>query len=347
MLISINSDRTNNEFVFLLHQTLDSLATEANQNEKSYLNLHGRKLENKVYDIMNINAKGTPFENSIELISGQKFPDIIAKRYFGVEVKTTKQNHWKTTGNSVLESTRVDGIERIYMLFGKLFSPIEFKCRPYEECLSEVVVTHSPRYLINMEIEKNETIFEKLKIPYNKLRKQENPIKPILKYYRSLLKEGEDIWWLESDEEKSKSLVIKFWNSLSIPMKEIYISKGMLFFPEIFNSNFNRFSLWLYENESVICPNVRDLFTAKGKGSILHNNIEIKQIPRIIVNLDKYIKTIKSLIEETPNSQLKKYWQINSIDNKTSVWIDLVISFSKKMKLNFNLYDYLLQKMNE
>lgn len=37
-------------------------------------------------------AKGTPFEDSIELIPGQRFPDIIAKKYYGVEVKTSKQN---------------------------------------------------------------------------------------------------------------------------------------------------------------------------------------------------------------------------------------------------------------
>ena len=78
-------------------------------------------------------AVGTPFEDSIELIGGQKFPDIIAKKFYGIEVKTTTQNHWKTTGNSVLESTRVDNVERIFMLFAKLASPIEFRCRPYEE----------------------------------------------------------------------------------------------------------------------------------------------------------------------------------------------------------------------
>ncbi|WP_212744209.1 hypothetical protein [Maribacter sp. ACAM166] len=55
-------------------------------------------------------AVGSEFENSIELIGGQKFPDIVAKKFYGIEVKTTTQNHWKTTGNSVLESTRVDDV---------------------------------------------------------------------------------------------------------------------------------------------------------------------------------------------------------------------------------------------
>jgi hypothetical protein len=160
-------------------------------------------LENVVAEVMTEKAKGTPFENSIELISGQKFPDIIANKFYGVEVKTTKQNHWTTTGNSVLESTRVDGIERIYMLFGKMINPIEFKCRPYEDCLSDVVVTHSPRYLINMDLQAGQTIFDKLDIPYNTLRNFPNPIKPITDYYRQFLKPGEEVWWLDQEEPKS------------------------------------------------------------------------------------------------------------------------------------------------
>ena len=58
------------------------------------------------------------------------------------------------------------------MLFAKLASPIEFRCRPYEECLSEVVVTHSPRYLIDMNLAIGKTIFDKIKTPYNELRKK-------------------------------------------------------------------------------------------------------------------------------------------------------------------------------
>ncbi len=152
MVISSNPEPNKPIFQSLIDTTIQSLDYEAKRNQMKYLSLLGNKLENVVADVMSRNAKGTPFENSIELISGQRFPDIIANKFYGVEVKTTKQNHWTTTGNSVLEGTRVDGIERIFMLFGKMVNPVEFKCRPYEDCLSEVVVTHSPRYLINMDL---------------------------------------------------------------------------------------------------------------------------------------------------------------------------------------------------
>ena len=40
-------------------------------------------------------AVGSQFENSIELIEAPL--DIVAKKFYGIEVETTTQNHWKTT----------------------------------------------------------------------------------------------------------------------------------------------------------------------------------------------------------------------------------------------------------
>ena len=170
MVVSVNSEPNRSEFDSLLSRTTEELNLHGQNPTKEIQKLLGRNLEPYVKDLMSELAVGTPFEDSIELIGGQKFPDIIAKKFYGIEVKTTTQNHWKTTGNSVLESTRVDNIERIFMLFAKLASPIEFRCRPYEEVLSEVVVTHSPRYLIDMNLEEGKTIFDKINMPYNTLR---------------------------------------------------------------------------------------------------------------------------------------------------------------------------------
>src|SRR5690606_31221809 len=157
---------------------------------------------------------------------GQLFPDIVVNKYYGVEVKSTTQNHWKTTGNSVLESTRIKGVERIYLMFGKLAAPIEFRCRPYEECLSDVVVTHSPRYLIDMDLSKGKTIFDKMEKTYDQLRLHQPPLEPVVNYYRSRLKPGEQIWWLG----KTSNLVMKFWTTLLPEEKEDIRIKGFSFF---------------------------------------------------------------------------------------------------------------------
>lgn len=345
MVVSINPEPPIEEFNKLLGYTINNLSSESKTKKSQYLKLLGNKLEDKVFDIINENAKGTPFENSIELISGQKFPDIIANKFFGIEVKTTKQNHWKTTGNSVLESTRVDGIERIFILFGKMYAPVEFKCRPYEDCLSEVVVTHSPRYLIDMNLGKRNTFFDKINIPYDTLRKEQSPIKPIMNYYRSLLKEGQEVWWLDQEEERSKSLIIKFWNSLSISVKNEYVAKGMVYFPEVFKKDFNQFALWLYENESIICPNVRDQFTAGGQGEIKWKKKTYSNIPKIIIKLIEHLEDIKEEINSLTESELSRYWKKNKIKDTKTYWINMVCQNIKAMNLSINLKNYLMEKI--
>ncbi len=346
MLISNNSEPDKSEFISLIDATITALEFEAEKDNARYLGLLGNKLEDVVADIMKYHAKNTPFEGTIELVSGLKFPDIVAKSYYGVEVKTTKNNHWTTIGNSVLESTRVDGVERIFMLFGKMINPIKFKCRPYEECLSSVVVTHSPRYFINMDLEKGQTIFDKLDLPYDELRRLNNPIKPITDYYRQFLKPGEEIWWLDQDEPKSANIIIQLWNNLSIAQRKHYMLKAMILFPEIFSNRpdkFNRVAVWLVNSESVVCPNIRDVFTAGGQGTVFFNNEIFSNIPQIVVKLTNSIEEIKDLLLSIDKYELELFWQM-PVNDKFHDWIGLV---SKNVREygNFNLVNYLNVKL--
>jgi hypothetical protein len=335
MIISANSEPHRKEFNVLLNSTISELNIHAKKSAKTVSALAGNKLEPYVKDVMTDLAIGTPFENSIECIGGQKFPDIIAKKYYGIEVKTTTQNHWKTTGNSVLESTRVDNVERIFMLFAKLASPIEFRCRAYEECLSEVVVTHSPRYLIDMNLEKGKTIFDKIKMPYDTLRKKDNPIKPIVDYYKTKLKPGEDLWWMDQDNSRASNIVIKTWSNLIAKEKEIIKNKAMVYFPELFSNSgdkFGRLAIWLVTREGVVCHNLRDSFTAGGKGQILIGKKIYKNIPRILLNLFSNLSYIIETISETSAIELSEYWNIKTNDKKKiSDWIELVSNQSKKI----------------
>ena len=102
MIISENSVPPINEFKELLDSTIKELNARAKTAPAAIERLKGNKLEPYARDVMVELAKGTPFEASIELIGGQKFPDIVAKKFYGIEVKTTTKNHWKTTGNRSL-----------------------------------------------------------------------------------------------------------------------------------------------------------------------------------------------------------------------------------------------------
>ncbi|MEZ4945987.1 MAG: hypothetical protein R2804_10685 [Cyclobacteriaceae bacterium] len=332
MVVSVNSEPHKNEFNTLLNSTIIELNTHAKKSPTKIEQLKGNKLEPYVGDVMTELAVGTAFENSIEVIGGQKFPDIIANKFYGIEVKTTTQNHWKTTGNSVLESTRVEDVERIFMLFGKLGKPIEFKCRAYEECLSEVVVTHSPRYLIDMNLEEGKTIFDKINTPYDTLRQKQNPIKPITDYYKSKLKPGQDLWWIQETEQAS-NLVINIWNNLNQKEKQEIKNRAMVYFPEVFSNRGDKFAhlaIWLVTKESVVCPNIRDLFTAGGKDDYLIKNKTYKNIPRIYIKLFENIDSVLEVLINTSSIELTEYWNEKTSEKKKIMdWIELVSMNSK------------------
>ncbi len=344
MVISVNPEPNKKKFQDLLDQTLLSLKSESKSKQSEYSSLLGNKLEKKVFDTLCVNANGTSFDKSIELVSGQKFPDIVAKKYYGVEVKTTKSDQWKSIGSSVAEGTRVEGVERIFMLFGKMCSPIDFMCRPYEECLSEVVVTHSPRYQIDMNLKAGETIFDKIKVPYDDLRKQADPIKTVLAYYKSLLKEGESTWW-SGDSEPANKMIIRLWNHLSSDEKEYYMIKGFCLFPELLSNKqdkFNRFAIWLSTKESIVCPNVRDIYTAGGTGSISFKRSSYNQLPQIFMKLNNNIDKIKLSLNEIEEDVLNEYWGNSNSSTRFVQWCNLIVPYlSNILDKNFPLEDYL------
>lgn len=162
MILSTASKEEFNSFRALMKKT-DVLLNEKANNEAGYFkDKSGKKLEVEVYNALEHCAKGTGFSGTIKLISGASFPDIIAKRYYGVEVKSTEKNHWQSIGSSILESTRNQEVKRIFLTFGKLGEPTEFRSKSYEDCLSEIVVTHYPRYRIDMQLqEKGEKTYSR------------------------------------------------------------------------------------------------------------------------------------------------------------------------------------------
>lgn len=344
MLISVNSDVENEDFEKLIILTINTLQENSITQNNRYLELLGSRLEDEVYDVMRSCAKNTPFEGTIELVSGQKFPDIIANKFYGIEVKSTKQNHWKTTGNSVLESTRIEDIQRIYMLFGKIYKPIEFKCRLYQDCLYDVIVTHSPRYAIDMDLRQGETIFDKVGIDYETIRHSANPIKPFKNYYRNKLSEGQELWWIDNDEYKPDTIVFKIRNSLTKAEKDGFKIKGYTYFPEILGNKqtkFDMFTLWLSVKQRVICPNVRDMFTAGGKGHLTIEGTKLHGLPKALMTFIQNVETITNEFTQTDIETLNDIWHTD-FQTKTEVyseWVSRIIE-SSTMIYNFGTFNF-------
>ncbi len=173
-------------FADLMSRTENILNDEARARPQDYKQLTASSLECCALNKIKMACACSPFDaEEVQLISGQRFPDIVANQFYGIEVKSTKDNHWTSTGSSIVETTRVENVDDIYLLFGKLGGDIpQFKCRPYQDVLYDIAVTHSPRYLINMELGKDETIFSKMGTSYDSFRMSADNISLVRKYYR-------------------------------------------------------------------------------------------------------------------------------------------------------------------
>jgi hypothetical protein len=159
MIFTNSKNGSFDNFVLLLNNATNYLNQDALLREQFYKDKAGTKLEYEIYNILNQLSIQTEFKGKIKLISGLKFPDITVNDIYGVEVKTSQGSTWETLGNSVVEGNRIPNITNIFLLFAKLSTPIQFICKLYQDCLSDIRVTHSPRYQINMLLNKNDTFF--------------------------------------------------------------------------------------------------------------------------------------------------------------------------------------------
>ncbi|MBP3545413.1 MAG: hypothetical protein J6J82_03865 [Alphaproteobacteria bacterium] len=338
MIISYNRKPTNTEFESLIAKATNVLNTEAKRNSAYFLTRTAQKLEDDVVVALNKAAVGSPFEGSIQKISGQYFPDIIVGRYFGIEVKSSKDEHWTTLGGSINESTRIQDIERIFLTFGKLTTPVEFISRPYQDCLSDIVVTHYPRYKINMKLEPGETIFDKMNIAYDDLRQKDNPVKDVILYYKRLLKSGERLWWLDLGNDEapneivaSTSARVRLWKTLSSEEKQNFIINAYTLFPEIVGNapdKYDNFSLWLVSNYGIVSTSMRDSFSAGGRVKVSIRN-QIYDLSRTVYNLYLNKDIIKHKLASIPELVLKDLWKVPAIHpDRFGQWLAIVTSIN-------------------
>lgn len=342
MIISTNKEPSIEEFENLCNRMCEYMNDKANKEPDYYLSKGAQKLEPEVKTALDIVARGTCFENTIEIISGQRFPDIVAAKYYGVEVKSTKDDKWTMIGGSVAEGTRVEDVELIFILFGKLHKPVEFKTRRYEECLCDIAVTHSPRYKIDMELPKGETIFDKMGISYDEMRKMDNPIEPVVKYFRSILKPGESLWWVNGEDATSGSAPakIRMWKTLSKEEREDLIAQGFALFPELFSNSSNkyeRFTLWLVANHGVVSSSMRDPFSAGGQEDLEINGKIYERLPQKYCQLVSCKEKVENAIFSIDEEILTSTWQETEkrkFESRIKRWISLVSESAKNEKFN-------------
>ena len=264
---------------------------------------------------------------------GHKFPDI-GYGEFGIEVKTTESDRWVCLGNSIMEGTSRKGVKKIYVFFlkkgGKTNNP-EIKWKRYEECVSDIKTTHSPRYEINMDIEGSASVFGKLELSYEDFRTSGEKIEILRKYYK---KKGTTIWWLnEKTGEGISPLEMKSFSKIPKGDRDSYMVEIFALFPKVFLSDFDEAVAHLVSKYSVYSKNFRDEFSAGGKVWLKWEGDEACWISRIFFNfwgkngdikqkVFKYLEENKEEAKEalglSPEGEAFKDAWINIVDNQIS-----------------------------
>lgn len=227
--------------------------------------------------------------------NSHKFPDI-GYGTFGIEVKTVKSDKWICAGNSIMEGTAREGVEEIYVFFLKKGDPPDIRYKKYEECISDIKTTHSPRYEVNMDILQSETVFKKLGITYANFRKSKEKIKELREYYRE---KNQQIWWLDEETgESTTPLEMKSFSKIPKSTRDEYLVEIFSLFPEVFSSEFDGPVAHLVSKYSVYSKNFRDEISAGGKVWLKWKDVGDYWISRIFFNFWRLKKEVFAYLLE-------------------------------------------------
>lgn len=290
------------------------------------------EFEDYVLNSLTQNSIWTEFEGTISKTWKHSFPDIIANQFYGVEVKMTEKDQWNSTWNSIFEWLRPEKVQRIYFMFWKFWWTRDVRSRLYQECLTDISITHSPRYKINMNLEVGQSIFDAMRMGYDEFRNSDDQIKTLRQYYRSKLRPGEELWWLESDsEEKNSNIVVGQFRNLTIQQKKNIEIELIVLFPQILGNWIGKYehpSSYLVVTHGIVYPNIRDSFSAGGRMNIKYKG-GIYNVSRVTGQLSENIDLIKSFIGNTSTEKLTTYWWKRINEDKYITWAKLIVQECK------------------
>lgn len=273
----------------------------------------GDNFESLTFEKMCSCARGTEFEDGLIHTNDREFPDIVAAGYFGVEVKATVKDAWTSIGNSVLESSRVMTVEKIYIFFGKLGGMPDVEYRNYEDCMKGIAVTHYPRYQIDMHLAKGESIFDLMKVDYDTMRTSDNPVAHVRRYYKSQMHHGDGLWWIDDGHDSIPTLgpIIRNYATLDLATKDRIKAELFILYPEILSRSTNKFKkvpAYLAARHGVVTANVRDIFSAGGQVVVRAINGEQHRVPKVIGELARLAPLIEELLEKHTLDELNNSW---------------------------------------
>lgn len=297
-----------NEF----EQLLESMAKSIIQNTVDVATLTPTAFEKKIYEYLSYSIGKSQVEYSEGSTS---FPDVVVlvgTQKFGIEVKLSRARTWRTIGNSIMEGT-AKSVDMTYVFMGKIDGGhLDIRYRRYESCIDSIVVTHSPRYHLDMNLSDNGNIFSRMNTSYDAFRSldERGKISEVKAYYRS--KNDTDYWWIDSDESASVApLQISFVSDLDREHIESLRIQLLARFPhmilerssELFSRSkkYKDAAIWLVK-QGYLHTNIRDMFSANSEQKLPR----WQSHPTVYTVLFQFIPQIQVVIGEMQLDEVKE-----------------------------------------
>lgn len=274
--------------------------------------------------------------------SGQAFPDVPCGRY-GVEVKFTKGNKWTSIANSIRETKRIDGVEKVYVMFGKMGGEPESRWGRYEECVVHVRTTHEPRFQIDMTGGRP-SLFEVMAIDYDEFRKLDimEKMPYIRTYARSIHPDGR-LWWLESDEGEDviRPLDPVLYTSLDKQTQRRYRAEAALLSPRVLKQGdrekYNDVVLFMLTYHDVLCHQARDLFSAGSAAGVSQSDGSGE--PQVKKALERLQNEMLEAAEYLDPALFEEYWGESVLpEDRIAWWLEKADSYATGWKPSDELF---------
>ena len=274
----------------------------------------------------------------------QAFPDIAIGEY-GVEVKFSTQDTWRSVANSVLERMRIDAVKKIYLVFGKMGGAPEVKWGRYENCVMHVRTSHVPRFEVEVFPEPEKSLFEQMNIPYDKFRSSpmEEKMLHIREYARGRLKAGERLWWLDDSSDKDHTLPIqaRLYTKLSADEKTKLRAEAVLLCPRIVESGrskskYDDVVLYLLTYRGVLCHQARDLFSAGSVANPDNDDNGGIYIERALKRIENEIVDAANRLD---NELFNEYWGKSvPVNDRIAEWLRMADGYARDWTPSASLF---------
>ena len=241
----------------------------------------------------------------------QAFPDIALGDY-GVEVKFTVDDSWRSVANSVQETQRVDAVKCVYVVFCKMGGAPEVRWRAYADCVVHVRTSHVPRFEIDLEADRS--LFDLMGVSYDDFRvlPMHEKMRYVREYARGRLKKGERLWWLEDKDSEAHTMPIqaRLYTSLSLEEKTRFRAEAALLCPIIVKSGrvrnkYDDAVLYLLTYHGVLCHQARDLFSAGSVANPTNDDLGGVYIQRALKFFEKPMRDAAAQMDD---ALFVEYW---------------------------------------